>query len=151
MSLLRSGVEIFTVGRALYADHPQGLTETSAKIWITFRTSLVTADFTALLDTGAAYSMLNNEVSERLGLFSASALGEISISTRLGPVRGQLVRTPITLVAVEGDSLEIDATVFVSREWAAPNFIGYGGFLERVRFAIDPGQGRNDFHFGPAE
>jgi hypothetical protein len=51
-----------------------------------------------------------------------------------------------TLVSHEGDSIEIEATVFVSREWPSGNFIGYAGLLERIRFAIDPAS--NSFFFG---
>ena len=51
-----------------------------------------------------------------------------------------------TLVADEGDSVEVDSTVFVSVNGPAGNFIGYTGFLERIRFAIDPQD--NAFIFG---
>jgi len=71
------------------------------------------------------------------------------MSTRLSIIHGRLVRAELQLIAEVGESLAINATVFVSRDWQGPNFIGYGGFLERVRFAIDPGQDQNHFHFGP--
>ncbi len=70
------------------------------------------------------------------------------MSTRLSIIHGRLVRAELQLIAEVGESLAINATVFVSRDWQGPNFIGYG-FLERVRFAIDPGQDQNHFHFGP--
>ncbi len=69
------------------------------------------------------------------------------MSTRMGPVRGRLERTQIELVADEGDGLSIDATVFVSPDWSGDNFIGYSGFLERIRFGVDPSD--NYFYFGP--
>jgi hypothetical protein len=53
----------------------------------------------------------------------------------------------LTILADDGESLEVQATVFVSRDWPAGTFLGYSGFLERIRFAVDPQQ--NDFHFGP--
>ena len=49
-------------------------------------------------------------------------------------------------MADEGESCEVDATLFVSRDWVYGNFVGYSGFLERIRFAVDPGA--NDFYFG---
>ena len=64
----------------------------------------------------------------------------------MGTVQGKLVRAMTTLVAEDGFSLEVDSTVFVSRDWPAGNFIGYSGLLERIRFAIDPQV--NAFIFG---
>ena len=61
-------------------------------------------------------------------------------------MEGILVRTPFTLVAEEGTSLRIDATVFISRDWQEGTFLGYGGMLERIRSAVDPRE--NDFFFG---
>lgn len=56
----------------------------------------------------------------------------------------------IGLEAEKGESLTVDATVFVPKledqEWRHPNFIGLSGFLERIRFAIDPDN--NYFYFG---
>ena len=101
----------------------------------------------AQLDTGAAWSVLDTEIAEDLGLFDE--LGEhIELSTRVGTMEGILVRTPFTLVADEGSSLRIGATDFISRDWGQGTFLGYGGLLERIRFAIDPGE--NDFFFGPS-
>jgi hypothetical protein len=52
----------------------------------------------------------------------------------------------LTIVTDEGESCEVDATLFASREWVYGNFVGYSGLLERIRFAVDPGT--NDFSFG---
>ena len=60
---------------------------------------------------------------------------------------GSLERFPITLPAEEGDALEIDATLFVCEDWHRGNFLGYNGFLERIRFALDPKLAK--FYFGP--
>jgi len=51
----------------------------------------------------------------------------------------------------QGQDLEIEATVFVptlppGETWRHPNFIGLSGFLERIRFAVDPEE--NAFYFG---
>ena len=99
----------------------------------------------AMLDTGASWSVLNPEVADDLELFDRD--GEtVTISSRVGTVEGKLVRARTTLVAEDGDSLEVDSTVFVSRDWPAGNFIGYSGLLERIRFALDPQA--NAFMFG---
>lgn len=99
----------------------------------------------ALVDTGAAYCIFNSEITEALG-FSPHQGEAISLSTRFGSIRGTLQRLTIGLLAEQGDSLNIDATLFVTDEWNHGNFIGYGGFLDRVRFAVDPGT--NSFYFG---
>ena len=99
----------------------------------------------ALLDTGASWSVLNAELAQELGLFEQE--GEsATISSRVGRINGRLVRARTTLVADEGESIEVESTVFVSPEWPEGNFIGYSGLLERIRFAIDPGS--NAFFFG---
>jgi len=68
------------------------------------------------------------------------------MSTRFGLIRGTLHRGPIRLHADEGEPLDVDATVFISPDWQGPNFLGYEGFLQRIRFAVDPET--NLFYFG---
>lgn len=106
------------------------------------------AEILAQLDTAAAWSIIEASIAEELGLFQAD--GENArMLTRHGPFQGRLVRTRLDLVANEGESLAVDATVWICREWPAKTFLGYAGLLERVRFAVDPGE--NLFHFGPTE
>ncbi|RLC10701.1 MAG: hypothetical protein DRI57_20015 [Deltaproteobacteria bacterium] len=68
---------------------------------------------------------------------------------------GELHRVSITLLADpgQGDELTIESTTFVSEEWEGPVVLGYRGFLERMRFALDPGiiPGEQIFYFGLAE
>ncbi|MBW4493144.1 MAG: hypothetical protein KME26_08670 [Oscillatoria princeps RMCB-10] len=63
---------------------------------------------------------------------------------------GFVVRLNIRLVAREGEDLNVDATVFVPDSEALwgdfPSFIGLTGFLERIRFALDPNT--DTFYFG---
>jgi hypothetical protein len=66
---------------------------------------------------------------------------------------GLLFRIGLTLKAEEGEDFEVDATVFVAslrpnESWPHPNFIGLDGFLNRIRYAIDPAE--NAFYFGLA-
>jgi hypothetical protein len=61
-------------------------------------------------------------------------------------VHGALYRGPITIPAEEADPLDLEATVFLSPDWRGPNFIGYQGLLQRIRFAVDPEV--NLFYFG---
>jgi len=72
--------------------------------------------------------------------------GRVVLSTRFGRFAGMLHRGLITLSADHGEPLDVDATVFLSPDWRAPNFIGYQGLLQRIRFAVDPEN--NLFYFG---
>ena len=78
-----------------------------------------------------------------------------NISTRLGRIPGSLYRINITLIAEENRDydLTVESSVFVSKEWRGPIVLGYRGFLERIRFALDPGvvPGEQMFYFGLVE
>ncbi|MEA2601488.1 MAG: hypothetical protein QOF89_2480 [Acidobacteriota bacterium] len=99
----------------------------------------------AQVDTGAAYSTLEPEIAEALGLFDWQG-HSTRISTRLGTVGGQLLRIPLALIADEGRSLDLEATFFVSRDWTGVTFLGYVGLLDRLRIALD--SPANLFYFG---
>jgi hypothetical protein len=49
-----------------------------------------------------------------------------------------------------GYDLTVESSVFFSKEWEGPIIPGYRGFLERIRFALDPGvvPGEQVFYFG---
>ena len=133
----------FATGCAIFADTDP--TETSPKIYVRIQPGNLPAPVLAQLDTGAAWSVLNAEIARRIGVLDAR--GEpLTLSTRTGKVFGKLVRAPVSLVADAGESLELDATFFVSADWRHGTFLGYSGLLEWMRFAIDPY--RNLFYFG---
>lgn len=138
-----TGGSVFASGRSRYLDKDPGHPSETASVHVQVEFDGVGA--LAMLDTGAAWSVLNADLADSLELFDRDGVPE-TISSRIGTVQGKLVRAMTTLVADEGDSVEVDSTVFVSREWPAGNFIGYTGFLERIRFAIDPQN--NAFIFG---
>lgn len=95
----------------------------------------------ALLDTGATWSIIGPEIAEQLreeNLLGES-LGEITVSTRYGPIGCSLHRIPVLLVADKGASLLVDATCAVSDEWPGPMVIGFHCFLEVLNLAIEPG------------
>jgi hypothetical protein len=104
----------------------------------------------AVLDPAAPWGILNWEIACILGV---SLRGEaLRLRTWRGTVEGELHRLIITLLAEEGEPVSVEATVFVSEEWTGPghpNFLGYSGFLERIRWAVDPAA--NMFYFGPVE
>jgi len=143
-SLLQVDGKVFARGRSRFLDSDGG-DEPTPKIFVKVLPGNALVPLLAQLDTGAAWSVLDGEIAEALG-FLEQAGPTATLSTRSGTVRGKLIRSSLTIVADEGESCEVDATLFVSRDWAHGNFVGYSGFLERLRFAVDPGT--NDFFFG---
>jgi hypothetical protein len=101
----------------------------------------------ALLDTAAEWCVIRPEQAKLLQLTPSA--DEARLHTRFGTISGWLERIPIKLLAQEGDVLSVDATCFISDDWLGPVVIGWKGYLERIRFALDPG--RDSFYFGDLE
>jgi len=101
----------------------------------------------ALLDTGAAWSVIGGDLAEIL----APQLGEpeqaMILSTRLGRIRGKLHELDIELLAEHGESLMVTGSVLIAPDWTGSVVLGYRGFLERIRFALDPGVNPDDAWF----
>jgi hypothetical protein len=146
--MLRLGSEEFTKGRTSFLDRDPGSLEFTAKVFVSVRFTGLGLPVLAQLDTGAAYSTLETELAESLGLFDGEG-HRATLGTRQGTFSGRLERVPLVLVADEGKSLDIEATFFICRGWPGRTFIGYTGFLDRIRFALDPLT--NSFYFGAVE
>lgn len=111
----------------------------------------------AVVDTGAPWCVLDPQIAEQVGVSAettyASSADRVSIGIRGYTLYGALHRMRIGFYnEQEGNDLEVEATVFVpdlhaGAEWDLPNFIGLNGFLERIRFAVDPAE--NAFYFAP--
>ena len=136
----------FAVGISRYLDAYPGFREAQPRIYVKFRPSGLEDPILALLDTGGHFCILNHEIVPLIRDQLTYRLDELVLHTARGPIRGELYILRIELIAEEGTSLEIDSTAFISPEWRAPNFIGYSGVLDRLRFAIDPRT--NLFYFG---
>jgi hypothetical protein len=139
----------FATGSASYSDDdpesPQGKSAIYLQIVLPISGGV---SFFAAVDTGAPYCIFDREILQQLGCpFEDSNL--IQLKTHRGEFAGNLQRVSVRLPAEDGDTLEIDATVFVSSEWIHGNFLGYSGFLQRFRFAVDPTV--NAFYFGRCE
>ncbi len=147
MTLTRKGQE-FTGGSARFHDSAGSHLESGSKIFVRFRVAHLGQEFLGLLDTGATWSILDWELAELAGLDPNSGQ-RIRYSGRWGTIEGSVVPCLFRLPADEGKSLDIEGSVFVSPDWRAGNFIGYHGLLERIRFALDPGENR--FYFGPCD
>jgi hypothetical protein len=102
----------------------------------------------ALLDTGAEYGVFPAELAMALGYDTQDGPRTV-LKTRLGDYEGHLLRILITLPAQEGSGLDIELTWVVAPGWPGPPVIGWGGCLERLRFALDPTPGEDCFYFGP--
>jgi hypothetical protein len=121
-------------------------TGSEARILLRLSLEFLPRPVLAVVDTAAPWCIFEPEVGNLLRQrFSPDQEG-IVLNTRLGTLKGSLYRIPVALPADEGQSLEADATVFLSPDWRGPNFIGYQGLLQRIRFAVDPEA--NLFYFG---
>jgi hypothetical protein len=110
---------------------------------VSCRFSGLSGEVQALLDTGAQWSILGGEMARALleGGREAheEASGDVSISTRYGLLTGRLHLIEVTLLADQGDALLVQSTVLLLPNWPGPPVLGYGGFLERIRIGLDPG------------
>jgi hypothetical protein len=104
------------------------------------------ASLWALFDTGSEWSVFPASLVQSLG-YSLTEGEPARMSTRYGAVEGYLVRLPLVFVAEEGSSLEMEATVFVSPDWAGPFVIGWRGCIERMQYAMDPNE--DTIYFSP--
>ena len=137
----------FTEGQTLYFDADPNGSASKQAIYVEVLLPIDTGiGVYAMVDTGCPYCIFNTELIEALGL--ASGDGEkISLITPRGRFTGTIQRIPIRLRATQGASLDIDASIYVTEDdWHFGNFLGYTGFLERFRFAIDPST--YTFYFG---
>ncbi len=146
--LTRTG---FVSGVTRYEDHYPGQ-EDSARMVIPL---VVAGQLTvpAIVDTGAPWCILDPEIAEWVqDAVQALYTPEQRLMIRGVLYRGRLLRLTLTLPSFQGESLQVEATVFVpiltnGEIWTLPNFVGLDGFLNRMRFAIDPTE--NSFYFGP--
>lgn len=104
----------------------------------------------AITDTGGAWSVISPGLFEKIAN-QAEPLRRITLNIRGSSYQGWLYRVTIRLEARIGESIDVDATVFVpdvpsGEWWHYPNFLGLQGFLDRFRWAVDPAS--NLFFFG---
>lgn len=111
--------------------------------------SLASEDL-ALLDTGAQWSVVGGELADILEDDFHEPGPTLGMKTRFGTYQGRLHRLSIQLVADSGSSLDVDATALVLPSWPGPPVLGYRGFMERMRLALDPGVHSTDqwLYFG---
>ncbi len=133
----------FATGLSRYLDSEERETVPEARIVIRVMSSPASEPFLAVMDTAAPWCVFRPEVV--LNHFEPIP-DPVTLSTRLGVFRGSLHRGLLTLLADTGEPLEVPSTVFVTPHWPGPNFLGYQGLLQRIRFAVNPES--NLFYFG---
>lgn len=142
--MLKLDGDDFTIGRATFADTAPWAAEPTPKIYVKITPEDLGVVLLALVDTGAPWSLLDAEVAASLSLLNGNGEPK-TIWTWRGEIRGRLERINVRLHADEGDSLDLEATVLISPDWRG-NFLGYGGLLQHIRFAVDASN--NFFYFG---
>lgn len=100
----------------------------------------------AMVDTAAPWCIFEERIGKLIRGSFERVSQDVSLSTRLGTFIGSLYRGPLFIPALDGEPLDLEMTVFVSPDWQGPNFVGYQGLLQRMRFAVDPEA--NLFYFG---
>ena len=138
------GDQPFTTGICQYQDDLAGEPAENSKLFIEVKIGALEIPVFAMVDTGAPYCVFATEILAELG-YSFDRENVVQLSTRKGLFWGTIHRINLTLVANEGESLEVESTFFVPELWKG-NYIGFMGCLQRLRFAIDPS--KNFFHFG---
>ena len=143
--------EVWSSGCAsFFIDHSSGIWR--LPIAVRCRIGSLDLEYLALLDTGAEWSVIGGETAKMVEDELDFQTESLNMSTRLGRISGKLHRIEISLIADPncGRDIAVESTVFVSDEWAGPLVLGYRGFLERIRFAFDPGMISGDqwFYFG---
>lgn len=143
--------EVFAVGAVEYQYRPATPKESTNRIVLPIFVEMDKSIQTqAVLDTGAPYAILSPAIAKAAGFTSDQALDRISMLVRGGWLDGSLTRLSITLQATQGNDLTVDTTAFIpdsQDSWGDfPSFLGLTGFMERVRFAIDPNT--DTFFFG---
>lgn len=127
---------------------PVSATETTNRIILLVEIEGILTE--AVVDTGAPYVICAPQVARLAEFDRTYALERIKMFVRGMHLEGSLTRLTIRLLATEGDDLNVDATVFIpdlDECWGNfPSFIGLTGFLERLRFAVNPST--YTFYFG---
>jgi hypothetical protein len=136
---------MFCNARSRFLDRRPGSAEGTAKIYVKIVPEALGDVLVAQLDTGAAWSVLDADVAAEMSLLDGS--GFPAKLSRDHVYDGYLHRIWIDLPADAGQGYGFEATVWVCADWRQGNFLGYEGFLNRIRFAVDASD--NSFYFGP--
>jgi Magnesium chelatase, subunit ChlI C-terminal len=113
----------FATGRARFFDEDANALEGTAKIFVKIEPSNLGFAVLAQLDTGCAWSILKPEIAEAMQLMNEEGQPE-RLRTRFGNIDGQLKRINISILADDGNSIELEATVFIPHRMDWRKFSG---------------------------
>jgi hypothetical protein len=115
--LRRGDGSVFAPSLTSYLDAlPGRLQSRDAKVYLRIAVGSPFVTTTALLDTGATYSVLDADMAKRVGAFEESSAPRVSLSTRFGDFPGSLIRRSVRILALQGPSIDVDATFWASPE-----------------------------------
>ncbi len=138
----------FATGVAQYFD-ADSTSRQPPRVVVQVQPKPLTNHILAILDTAAPWCILRPQIGDLIADELEAIPGLVKLSSRLGVFEGRLYRGSLTLLAQQGESLDLEVTFFISPLWQGSNFVGYEGALERARFAVDPRS--NLFYFGATE
>lgn len=110
--MLELNGEPFSCGRSRFFVSDPDRRESTARIFV--RVQLGDLETLARLDTGSPWSVMDADFASVVGVRSGLGI-ETTMSTVYGTITGPLEKVPITLLAEEGRSLEIDSTFLIPR------------------------------------
>ena len=141
----------FASGVTYYDDYYPGQEGATRMVVTIVVESVVSVQ--AIVDTGAPWCILAPGIFPWLGRMPPGGDDPYEVLNVRGiRYEGRLSMMDISVKADYGESFTVNSTVFVpslhsGEIWPYPNFIGLDGFLNRIRYAIDPAE--NAFYFGP--
>ncbi len=140
--------KIFASGATIYDYTPATEREDTPRI--TLEVMINDIRTSAFVDTGSVYLFCPPQIAENLNLDPSGAWPAPRLLVRGVLWSGMLHRVRLTFIASEGEIIAIEATAFVAARSSdmteAPCILGMYNCLDRLRFAVDPG---NDvFYFG---
>ena len=140
----------FAQGATDYIDYYEE--ETTDRIVINIYLADYPESIPMIVDTGAPWCILSPSIFQDVANY-AEPIHMLNTPLSIRGIRynGWMYRLPMHFEAAIGEPQDVTATVFVptlspNEEWHHPNFIGLDGFLNRIRFAVDPAS--NLFYFG---
>ena len=93
----------------------------------------------SILDTGNSQTIIPKSLAQQLQMPLTPGSDKDHFYWHSGSAIPEFGRCPLTFVAnQEGQDLTLQAEVRVVEGWTLPPLLGMRGYLEKIRFAIDP-------------
>ena len=142
--------EDWSIGYATFVEGGKD----GSKICVRCKIDGLESEDQAMLDTGSTYTVIGRDVVQTIE-HKLEDCGKGNIESCYGPISGKLVKLNMTLISEGGCDLDIKSGLaLVSEDWDGRTIVlGYRGFLDKIRIAIDPGNNpeKQVFYFGTCE